>query len=329
LLWLVYSGCYGYFTYPLSTDPWNNIPIPSNKPIDNGIGVTPSIAENNRRSTPLNSIQSPVAVQPNLPDSLLIGVGLRNQGRHKDAKDFFLSYLNTHPDNQAAYVYLYSCADSITTPAIIQYFSNLPKQAANEHKLLLAHLYLMQGDVSSAKKVNNAIIAANPNTALAVRARLNNLSIALYFDHDALSASAILSQVEAQASLSTPNELSTAEAELNYYVDPGTGEMPSIGATQSSSSTDSVQAVSSGSLQNYPNPFNPTTTISYQVPKDGRVTIKIFDIIGREVTTLVDEFKPSGRYSVKFDASRLSSGIYFYSIRSGDYNAVKKMSLIK
>ncbi len=81
--------------------------------------------------------------------------------------------------------------------------------------------------------------------------------------------------------------------------------------------------------QNYPNPFNPATTINYQIPKDGRVTIKVFDIIGREVTTLVDEYKPAGQYSVRFDGSRLSSGIYFYSIKSGDYNAVKKMSLIK
>jgi len=81
--------------------------------------------------------------------------------------------------------------------------------------------------------------------------------------------------------------------------------------------------------QNYPNPFNPATTISYQILKDGRVTIKVFDAIGREVTTLVDEFKPSGQYSIKFDASRLSSGIYIYSVKSGDYNAVKKMALIK
>jgi Zn-dependent metalloprotease len=81
--------------------------------------------------------------------------------------------------------------------------------------------------------------------------------------------------------------------------------------------------------QNYPNPFNPTTTLSYQIPTNGHVTIKIFDIIGREVTTLVDEFKPSGHYSVQFDASHLASGIYFYSIKSGDYNVVKKMSLIK
>ena len=81
--------------------------------------------------------------------------------------------------------------------------------------------------------------------------------------------------------------------------------------------------------QNFPNPFNPTTTISYQIPKDGPVTIKIFDALGREVTTLVDEFKSAGQYSVKFDASHLSTGIYFYSIKSGDFNAVKKMALIK
>jgi Secretion system C-terminal sorting domain len=81
--------------------------------------------------------------------------------------------------------------------------------------------------------------------------------------------------------------------------------------------------------QNYPNPFNPATIISYQIPKDGRVTIKILDVIGREVTTLVDEFKSSGQYSVKFDAPRFSTGIYFYSIKSGDYNAMKKMALIR
>ena len=81
--------------------------------------------------------------------------------------------------------------------------------------------------------------------------------------------------------------------------------------------------------QNYPNPFNPTTTIAYQIPNDGKVTIKIFDVTGREVTTLVDEFKSAGSYTIQFDASHLSSGTYFYSIKSGDYNAVKKMSLIK
>ena len=81
--------------------------------------------------------------------------------------------------------------------------------------------------------------------------------------------------------------------------------------------------------QNFPNPFNPSTTITYQIPNDGQVTIKVFDVLGREVKTLVDEFKPANWYSVVFDASHLSSGMYFYSIHAGDYNAVKKMMLIK
>jgi hypothetical protein len=334
---LVSSGCYGYFTYPEPTDPWVGYPIPANKEMPNN-AVMPSIVQRNSHSTPMNSMQNPVAIQSNLPDSLLIGVELRDQNEFIKAKNFFMTYLNTHPDNQAAYVYLYSCADSETTPAIIQYFTNLPKQAAIDHKLLLAHLYLMQGDVSSAKKVNNSIITANPNTRIAVRAKLNNLSIALHFDHDASTASALLKQIENQSSLSTPMELSTAEAAFKYYVDPKTGKMPNINTGQSSGSSDSlqsgtsidsVQAVNDGSLQNYPNPFNPTTTITYQIPNNSHVAIKVFDVLGREVTTLVDEFKSAGRYTVQFDASHLSSGIYFYSIKSSNYNAVKKMLLLK
>jgi len=328
-LWYVYSGCYGYFTYPLTADPWAGYPTPSIKQIENSLEVTPRIAQNNSHSSPMNSIQNPVAVQSNLPDSLLIGVALRDQNNFTAAKDFFLSYLNSHPDNQAAYVYLYSCADSATTPAIIQYFTNLPKQAAPDHKLLLANLYLMQGNVTSAKQVNNAIIAANPNTPLAVRAELNNLSIALYSENDVSTASAILTQVESQASLTTPMELSTAEAAFKYYVNPQTGQMSNSSAGQSGSSTDVVQSNDTGSLQNYPNPFNPTTTISYQIQNSGHVTIKVFDVLGRDVTTLVDEFKPAGRYTAQFDASRLASGIYFYSIKSSNYNAVKKMLLLK
>ncbi|HTR82123.1 MAG TPA: T9SS type A sorting domain-containing protein [Bacteroidota bacterium] len=81
--------------------------------------------------------------------------------------------------------------------------------------------------------------------------------------------------------------------------------------------------------QNYPNPFNPTTTIAYQTPTDGHVVIKVFDIAGKEVTTLVDEFKPAGHYTARFDASQLCSGTYFLSLKSGDHVSVKKMSLLK
>ncbi|MDP4116598.1 MAG: T9SS type A sorting domain-containing protein, partial [Bacteroidota bacterium] len=81
--------------------------------------------------------------------------------------------------------------------------------------------------------------------------------------------------------------------------------------------------------QNYPNPFNPATTISYQLPKNGQVTIKVYDMLGREVRTLVNENKPAGNYNVSFDAGSLSSGVYIYRIVAGDYTAAKKMTLIK
>jgi hypothetical protein len=81
--------------------------------------------------------------------------------------------------------------------------------------------------------------------------------------------------------------------------------------------------------QNYPNPFNPITNIKYQIQKTGQVTLKIYDITGREIKTLVNEIKNPGSYIVTFNGTELSSGVYFYRIQSGDFVQVKKMVLIK
>lgn len=81
--------------------------------------------------------------------------------------------------------------------------------------------------------------------------------------------------------------------------------------------------------QNYPNPFNPVTMINYQIPLKGLVTIKIYDVTGREVRTLLNEIKDAGSNSVVFDASSLSSGIYFYTLVSGSFSDTKKMVLVK
>ena len=82
-------------------------------------------------------------------------------------------------------------------------------------------------------------------------------------------------------------------------------------------------------MQNFPNPFNPSTTINYQIPKDGMVTIKIYDILGREIRTLVNEYKPAGRYNITFNASNLASGVYIYQLKSGSFVASKKLVLMK
>ncbi len=81
--------------------------------------------------------------------------------------------------------------------------------------------------------------------------------------------------------------------------------------------------------QNYPNPFNPFTNIGFWIPDFGFVTLKVYDVLGREVAMLVNEEKPAGSYKVKFDGSNLSSGIYFYRLTAGNYTMVKKMVLMR
>ncbi|MHB9011267.1 MAG: T9SS type A sorting domain-containing protein [Ignavibacteriaceae bacterium] len=81
--------------------------------------------------------------------------------------------------------------------------------------------------------------------------------------------------------------------------------------------------------QNYPNPFNPTTLIKYSIPKSGIVTLKVYNLLGQEVATLVNQEQNTGNYTVNFDASKLASGVYMYSLQSGDFSLTKKMALLK
>lgn len=81
--------------------------------------------------------------------------------------------------------------------------------------------------------------------------------------------------------------------------------------------------------QNYPNPFNPSTNIQYSISTTQFVTIKVYDILGNEIATLVNDYKPAGTYEVTFNASKLSSGIYFYKLQSGNFVQTRKMILLK
>ena len=82
-------------------------------------------------------------------------------------------------------------------------------------------------------------------------------------------------------------------------------------------------------FQNYPNPFNPGTIINYTLPNSGNVTLKIYNILGDEVATLINEVKPAGNYEVEFNANGLASGIYFYQLKAGEFVQTKKMILMK
>jgi hypothetical protein len=82
-------------------------------------------------------------------------------------------------------------------------------------------------------------------------------------------------------------------------------------------------------MQNYPNPFNPSTTIRYDVPKETNVTLKIYDIMGREVAELVNQRHDAGAYQIAWNANGMTSGVYFYRISAGDFTSVRKLILMK
>lgn len=133
-----------------------------------------------------------------------------------------------------------------------------------------------------------------------------------------------VSKSGAQVSLfaSDPNPPLSGTIALEGYSYNGPFTITSI--EQSAGSTDEYYLA-----QNYPNPFNPRTVISWQSPVSGWQTLKVYDLMGREVATLVDEFKSAGNYEVNFDASKLSSGTYFYTLQAGNFSQTKKLILIK
>jgi hypothetical protein len=112
------------------------------------------------------------------------------------------------------------------------------------------------------------------------------------------------------------------------------GTLPDIGACENPirvgvDESQSGLPTSFALSQNYPNPFNPTTAINYQLPTQRHVTLVVYDMLGREVATLVNEFKHPGAYTVQWDGSGLASGVYFYRLSAGSFVQLKKMLLLK
>ena len=114
-------------------------------------------------------------------------------------------------------------------------------------------------------------------------------------------------------------------SELGYYI--MYARIPYVGILDDVE--DNAREMKFELVQNYPNPFNPTTKINYQLAKDENVSLKVYDVLGNEVATLVNSRQSAGTHSVNFNASALSSGVYFYKIVAGNFVDVKKMILLK
>lgn len=122
---------------------------------------------------------------------------------------------------------------------------------------------------------------------------------------------------------------STFRRQYNLYGDPAVNLLNTNISTSTGSDNHSSKIQTFELSQNYPNPFNPSTTITFQLPADGFISLKVYDVLGREVKNLVNGHKKTGKYSFTFDASTLASGVYFYRLESGSYCSIKKMILNK
>ncbi len=171
---------------------------------------------------------------------------------------------------------------------------------------------------------------------------MNNVYIALYNDNNINEAINIFNDVMNKPDLSTPLELQLVYDAITSYATTYGQEAKNLAylslyeptnepeLNKESSLSQAIDLPTEYSLySNYPNPFNPTTTIKFDLPNDGLVQMKVYDILGNEVATIVNENRVAGRYEVSFNASSLASGVYIYKIQAGDFISSKKMILLK
>jgi hypothetical protein len=185
-------------------------------------------------------------------------------------------------------------------------------------------MYLAEDDIPQALEAFDANIAAALDSNLVKAALYGKFLVALYTNSDTTTAQLVLGQLRNQFPASRQRRL--AEVQMGTY-QAGNGGRQAAGIRKALASGQLPQSYKL--FQNYPNPFNPTTTIKYDLPVDARVTLKVYDLLGKEVLTLVDGFVPAGYYQVQLDGSRLSSGVYIYRISAGTFTDVKKLLILK
>jgi|GEM_PF-3523176 len=125
------------------------------------------------------------------------------------------------------------------------------------------------------------------------------------------------------------NENNISYYDGNKMLDNSNGTIQILGGDNAISNENNVNVDKFALNQNYPNPFNPATVISYKIPDNGYVTLKIYNLLGEEIVTLINKYQEEGSYTAIWDASNLSSGIYIYRLESGSYIESKKMVLKK
>ncbi len=206
-------------------------------------------------------------------------------------------------------------------------FSHEPGQFGEMAEDMLADAYEAEKQIPDAERVANDIVTRLAGTTYEEHA-LMLLASLRFFDPTANQvSSAALSELASK--YGSNMEVAGLIPALTIASDGRAVPIPSRNFNSAKSTDSLVEQQASVQLSNFPNPFNPTTQIEYSVPRSGFVSLKVYDILGREVATLVNQDQSAGIHSVTFDASRLASGVYFYRLTGPGINETSKMLLTK
>ncbi|HEY6905888.1 MAG TPA: T9SS type A sorting domain-containing protein, partial [Ignavibacteriaceae bacterium] len=297
---------YIYASHPLSSDPWPPI-IPDDEKL-----VTP--------------IQNTYNLRANGNEDIFECIELEQQNRTTELIQLCKQMLTQNSNTDFALVELVKAKRRFHINGIKEYLDSLLSGNRPFRARVLDHLAniaLEENKYNFANQLFDLILQQYPNSPIAINVMFEKFFAALNYANDRVAAGRLLSDLQSLG-INDQDFLMRLEIAESLYKGSSGNQMG-----KPSTNTEINEPMEYALFDNFPNPFNPSTTINYQLPKTGFVTLKVYDILGKEVATLVNEQKNQGRYSVNYDASRLASGVYIYQIRVNDYVSSKKLLLLK
>jgi hypothetical protein len=296
--------------YNLDTDPWWPFELAKIKP-SGQFSPDEHLNKSITSKTTTNNIST--------------GLFLERSGKIDDAITFYKNLIANDKYVRIALSQLSHIKYKYAKNEMANYFDNLLTTSVEyraQVKKMLGDMYLQNDQFDNAISAYDDVIKNYSTEYDGISARFEKLFAYLHIKKDPTTAAQILSEIKGMNSkdVEVQMRLNIAENLIN-------GANKRMGKSANLVGDNIPKTY--GLYQNFPNPFNPSTTIRYQIPKPGLVTLKLYDILGREVATLVGENKIEGTYDVSFDASRFASGIYFYKLDAGQCTQIKKMILLK
>ncbi len=280
----------------------------------------------------LKEIKSAVSSEENTPEPMTQRMGNRQmQEAIAQLRNIVESASESLYVKKSAVTELLSNTGRLRTNGNSNYLRNLQNEQLQikVRATLPATLVEERSVTQAATEWNQNITSSNNN--LRRSGLYGRFMLALYKDGNVSDATTLHNRLQSEYQNSSQTKLAERQLRLAQALQSnsplGRGSSKNIAGNEASSV---IQKPKEFALrQNYPNPFNPTTTIKYDLPVDKHVSLKVYDVLGREVLTLMDEEQQAGYHSAVFDASRFSSGMYFYRLTAGTYVSTRKLLLLR